>query len=164
MPTELLEEVVLERLSDNRVIYSGINEEVYIVDDNDGYGLEAHTSYQYIMKLKYKNHQTLKKIEVLLEDFDEDRLNITEEQISDTTLKISWDSELDTSITHIGWCKSLQSFVPKFLKRYHFVDFAQGKINIPIQPQDMSYELVYKDCYNNIFYGVRRHMPKELIK
>ncbi|BBM88084.1 protein kinase domain-containing protein [Candidatus Uabimicrobium amorphum] len=164
MPTELLEEVVLERLSDNRVIYSGINEEVYIVDDNDGYGLESHTSYQYIMKLKYKNHQTLKKIEVLLEDFDEDRLNIIEEQISDSTLQISWDSELDTSITHIGWGKSLQSFVPKFLKRYHFVDFAQGKINIPIQPQDMSYELVYKDCYNNIFYGVRRHMPKELIK
>ncbi|WP_372371396.1 hypothetical protein [Candidatus Uabimicrobium sp. HlEnr_7] len=164
MPTQLLEEVVLERLSDNRVIYSGINEDVSIVDDNDGYGLESQKNYQYIVKLKYKNHQTLKKIDVYLEDFDENRLSINQKQVSENTLAISWNCSIDTSITHIGWCKALQSFVPKFLKRYHFVDFSVGKINIPMQSQDINYELVYKDCYNNIFYGVRRNMPKEIMK
>lgn len=161
MATNFLEEITIERLSDQRIIYSGPNQTKSVFDD---YKLDAETHNQYVVKLKYKNHQTFKKIDILLDNFDENRLNIKEE-IFENSILISWGNNLNTSITSIGWCKILQSLVPKFLKRYHFVNFTDGNLNIPIQSKNMSYELVYKDCYDNIFYGAPRNiLDQETIK
>ena len=149
----LLKEIIIKRLDDNSIIYQGKNESCMVLDDDDGNGLKQNEVYNYEVEMIYPNHKAVREFEVELNDFDITRLDI-KTRVLGNVLEITWDNELETSITNIGWRRSRSQWrLTGLFQKPVWTEFEAGMIAIPLPNvhKDFYYQLTFHDRYNASF-------------
>lgn len=155
--TSFLQQICLRRQSDNTVLYQGPNQSAWVCDEgtSKSKGLCPELGYQYILDMKYRNHQTSCELEVKLENPDLTRLEF-QSKIIGNVLEIVWNSDLPTSITYIGWRRIPSQWLKKTLgnlfQKTTWTPFAAGLLVIPLSTsKEFYYQLVYQDRYGHNF-------------
>jgi hypothetical protein len=156
----------LRRAGDGLLIYQGSNQGCIVYDDNQGKGLDRNRKYAYTIEMIYNNYHTSRLIEVSMkEPFDPTRLELRNKVIGDI-LEITWNSEVETSITHIGWKRIssnwFRSSMKSMFKKTTWNKFSKGSMTIPINYSgNFCYKIGYKDCYGHIFYTKSRNISAD---
>lgn len=154
LETPFLKEIILRRAGDGVIIYQGPNQGCIVYDDNQGKGLERGRKYAYTIEMIYSNYHTSRLLEVSMnEEFDPARLELKSRMIGDI-LEITWNPEVETSITHIGWKRTTRKwFIKKMFTKTSWSEFSKGIMTISVNSLDnFWYEIGYQDCYGHTFY------------
>lgn len=165
-PTPLLQQICLRRNDTNTLLYQGINQPAWICDDDDEQGLNPDSSYSYTLEMIYRNHRTSCELEVSLENPDLTRLNFQRKIIANV-LEITWDSDIPSSLTQIGWKRIPSQWFKKTLgnlfQKTVWIPYAAGMLVIPLSSsKEFYYQLVYQDRYGHTLEAEAEQVTREI--